>query len=99
MEVLTLQEAKPSQVFICPLGLVLDHPPKYIHREGLPWAVKSYRHPSSIGVTVSLVTPCLASEKETVSVECIDNFTSCYAPEISPGDRHRLDGDRYPWLG
>ncbi len=64
------------EIFCCPLGLVADHPLEYIHSEGLPWTMKSYRHPSAIGVTVSLMTSTLVPEYEAVPIEGIDNFAS-----------------------
>ena len=77
----------------------MDHPPEEVHGASLPGAVKSYRHPSSIGVTVPLVASSLAAESEAIAVESIDNFAGSYGPEISPRNHHRLNGDHYLWFG
>ena len=88
-----LEKIQPSEVFLCPIGLVTNHPLEKAKPKGLAWAVESNCDPSSIRMAEALVAPSAISQGKSVLIKRIDNLAGGYAAEAAPGHCHQLNGD------
>jgi hypothetical protein len=61
------QEVETFQVVLGPVSLIFDDPLESFGREAITWAVKRNRYAPTIGVTISLVTPSLGTQREPIA--------------------------------
>lgn len=72
------------EVGFCPTGLFFDHTAEGFWRKSITRMVVRNSHPAAICMPVSLVTPFLGTEKESIANQSTEEFTSRQGTEARP---------------
>jgi hypothetical protein len=89
------EEAEAAEVVFGPAGLILDHAFERFKRERIAGVMKRHRQAPAIGVTVTLVAPCLGAKEKAVANQGGDDLPSGQTAQLAVVNGHRSESDSY----